>query len=233
MLTESQLSKVGNFDTDTIANLRPALDGGTESLSAAGALDRSKFTSELAVTGTLAFTLAAPTVAGQRKRVVCTLAASTPLGTLTVSSPDDTAGFVCSATFVFNAVGQSIEFVATSSLKWRAIRIVRAGVLPVVVGTTVLTGLNLSHNYALSVTGTVVSATTRGLPNGSAVGEICLISNPTAASTPVGSITWTGLSLIGVASTDIQAIGATTDTVLCQWTGSAWQAISAAGVTFA
>lgn len=233
MLTEIQLAQVGNFDQSTVSNLRSALGGGRNDISAAGAIDLADFVTELSVTGTMAFTMAAPTVAGQKKRVVCVLAASAPLGMLTVSSPDDTAGFVCSSTFTFNAVGQSIEFVATSALKWRAVRITRTGVLPVVVGTTVLTGLNLIQNYALSVTGTVVSATTRGLPNGSAVGEICVLSNPTAATSPIGSITWTGISLVGVASTDIQAIGATTDTVLCQWTGSAWQAISASGVTFA
>ena len=233
MLTEAELSAVGNFDTSTIAHLRPALGGGVEAVSAAGALSLETMTTELSVTGTVAYTLAAPTVAGQRKRVVCVLAATSPLGTLTVSSPDTTAGFVCASAFTFNAVGQSVEFIATSGLLWRAVRVNRAGVLPVVVGTTVLTGLNLSSNYALSVTGTVVSATTKGLPNGSAVGEICVLSNPTAASIPVGSITWAGISLIGVASTDIQAFGAVTDTVLCQWTGSAWQAISASGVTFA
>lgn len=233
MLTAAQLKQVGNFDVDTITNLTTALGAGVAAMSAAGAVSATEYVTELSVDGTKAYTLAAPTVAGQRKRIVCVAATTTPLGTLTISSPDDTAGFVCSSTFVFNAVGQAIELTATAALKWRATRVVRAGVLPVVVGTTVLTGLNLAHNYALSVTGTVSSTGTRALPNGSAVGEICLLSNPTAASTPVGNINWVGLSLIGVASTDIQAIGATTDTVLCQWTGSAWQAISANGVTFA
>ncbi len=102
------------------------------------------------------------------------------------------------------------------------------------VGTTVLTGLNLAHNYALSVTGTVSSTTTKSLPNGNAVGEQCVISNPTAASTPVGNINFTGTSLLGVAATDLQAIGATTDTAILQWSGAGgWQVMYSVGITVA
>lgn len=233
MINAEQIARVGYFDADAIAALRPALGGGSETLSASGAVSATTYVTELSVTGTMAFTLAAPTVAGQRKRVVCVGAASTPLGTLTISSPDTTVGFVCSSTFTFTAVGQAIELIATSGLLWRATRIQRAGTQAVVVGTTVLTGLNLSKNYLLSVTGTVSSTGTRGLPNGSAAGEICKISNPTAASTPVGNITGTYLSEIGVAATDLQAIGATTDTAVLEWTGTAWQILYSTGITVA
>ena len=212
---------------------RHAGNGGIiEAVSASGACVTHGIT-ELTVSGTKAYTLAAPEFAGQRKVVRCVSAASTPLGTLTVSSPDDTAGFVCSSTFTFTAVGQEVEFEATSALKWRAVRVKRAGQQAVVVGTTVLTGLNLAQNYQLSVTGTVSSTTTKGLPNGSAPGEICVISNPTAASTPVGNITGTYLNTLGAAATDLQAIGATTDTAVLQWNGSAWQILYSTGITVA
>lgn len=233
MLDTTNLKKVGNFDQTTIDQLSDALGAGIDAVSAAGALALNSYVTELTVSGTKAYTLAAPTVAGQKKRIVCVAATSTPLGTLTVSSPDSTAGFVCSSAFTFTAVGQAIELTATTGLLWRATRIERAGVLTVVVGTDVLTNLNMVRNYALSVTGTVSSTGTKSIPNGSAVGETMVISNSVAASTPIGNINWAGISLIGAASTDIQAIGATTDTVLCQWTGSAWQAIAMTGVTFA
>jgi hypothetical protein len=239
MLTETQVSQVGNFDTATIAQLRPALSGGIDAISAAGACALDKYVTELTVSGTKAYTLAAPTVAGQRKRIVCVSAASTPLGTVTISSPDDTAGFVCATAFTFDAVGQAIELLATSALKWRCTRVQRAGKRAVVVGTTVLTGLNLSQIYSLAVTGTVVSDSTKGLPNGSAVGERCNLVCDTAALSPVGSITGTYKNMLGTAATDIQAIGVVAsasvvgDMVTLEWDGAAWQAIFIAGVTFA
>jgi hypothetical protein len=239
MLSETELAQVGNFNTSAIAGLRSALSGGIDAVSAAGALDLAKYVTELTVSGTKAYTLAAPTVAGQRKKITCVSAASTPLGTVTVSSPDDTAGFVCASAFTFDAAGQSIELIATSALKWRATRIQRSGKRAVVVGTTVLTGLNLSQIYSLSVTGTVVSDSTKGLPNGSAVGERCNLVCDTAALSPIGSITGTYKNMLGTAATDIQAIGVVAsasvvgDMVTLEWDGAAWQAIFIAGVTFA
>lgn len=188
---------------------------------------------ELTVSGTKAFTLAAPEFVGQRKVVRCVSAASTPLGTLTVSSPDDVTGFVCPSTFTFTDAGQELEFEATAALKWRCVRKKRVGNQAVVVGTTVLTGLNMCLNYQLSVTGTVVSSTTKGIPNGAVAGERIIISNPTAASTPVGSITGTYLNILGAAATDLQAIGATTDQALLEWNGSAWQIMYSTGITVA
>jgi hypothetical protein len=238
MLTTTQLSQVGNFDESTVNNLGRAL-GTTQAITAAGALSLSTYESTLAVSGTMAFTLAAPTVSGQRKRIVCLSAASTPLGTVTVTSPDDTAGFVCAGTFLFDAAGQVVELTATTALKWRATRIVRKGVRSSVCGTTVLTGMNLSLLYSLSVTGTVVSDSTKGLPNGSCAGERCSIVCDTAALSPIGSIAGTYKNMLGTAATDIQAIGvvasatAVGDIALLEWDGAAWQCIYLAGVTFA
>jgi len=233
-LTDAQLSQVGNFDQPTIDGLRDVLSGALDSISAAGALALNTYESQLSVTGTVAYTLAAPNAAGQKKKITCIAAASTPLGTVTIASPDVTAGFALTPAITFTGVGQSIELVAVNiagTLFWRASRVQRSGVQAVVVGTTVLTGLCLAANYALSVTGTVSSATTRGLPNGNAVGETIVISVPTAASTPVGSISFTGITLLGVAATSISAIGATTVTQILMWTGSAWQVIYNVGAT--
>jgi hypothetical protein len=239
MLSTTQLSQVGNFDESTINNLRKALRGGIQALAAPGALDLTQYVTELSVDGTDAFTLAAPTVAGQQKRVVCVGAANTPIGTLTVSSPDDTTGFVCSSTFIFDTVGQSIDFVATTALKWRAVRIQRAGGAAdaVVVGTTVLTGYNLWLRYCLSVTGTVNSTTTKGLPNGSAVGERCIVTCSTAALSPIGSISGTFIDMIAAAYTVIGAVGVVASTTVVgdcavlEWTGAAWSIVYMNGCT--
>jgi hypothetical protein len=232
-LTETQLTTLAHFDADTLAGLRPALGAGIDAVSAAGALDLDQFTTELTVSGTVAYTLAAPTTAGQRKRIVCVSGASTPLGTVTISSPDDTTGFVLPSTVVFTDAGQSIDLVATSALKWRCVRATRAGVAIPVIGTTVLTGRVLHHTYSCSVTGTVSSTTTRALPNGLFPGDMCIVACSTAASTPIGNINFTGVTLANVAATDLQAIGATTDTVTLTWNGAAWLVIANSGITVA
>lgn len=211
---------------------------GNSVISAAATLEIATGTTLLSVTGTMAFTLPDGTYTGQRHRVECVLAASTPLGTLTVTTPETVAGFACASTFIFNNVGQAIEFRWTGS-KWRATRVQRAGVLAVTVGTTVLTGFNLNLQYGLSVTSTVSSTTTKGLPNGSSAGERVSLTNTVAASTPIGDISGTFTNMLGVAATSIGAIGVVAsasvvgDTAVLEWDGSSWVCIYLAGVTFA
>lgn len=223
-MDQATLLRVANFDTATAAQLGPDTGSLVDSVSAAGALDLTKYVTELAVSGTMAFTLAAPTYAGQRKVIRCITAASTPLGTLTITSPDTTSGFVCASTFQFDSVGQTVELQATAGLKWRAIRVERAGgaANDVVVGTTVLTGVNLKLVYYCSVTGTVASTTTKGIPNGSAIGETMQVAVSTAATIPSGTISITGLTNAGAAATTLGTMGATTNYATCRWNGSAW-----------
>jgi hypothetical protein len=238
-MDQTRLNTVGNFDPTTIGQLACDTSSLVDFVSTAGALDITKYVSDLTISGAPAFTLAAPTYAGQRKVIRCIAATSTPLGTLTISAPDTTTGFVLSSTFTFDTVGQGIELIATSSLKWRATRIQRAGGVAdaVVVGTTVLTGFNLWIRYCLSVTGTVSSTGTKGLPNGSAIGERCIVTNSTAASTPVGSIDGTFTGMINEAYTHLGAIGVaasttvTGDMAILEWTGSSWSVIFQNGCT--
>lgn len=204
-------------------------------------LDVTVLESQLNVSGTMAFTLPDGTYKGQRHRVRCVGAASIPLATLTVTTPETASGFACASTFIFDTVGQEINFVWSENSKWRADTIKRAGgpVDGVVVGTTVLTGRNLWAAYYLSVTGTVSSTTTKGLPNGSAIGERCLVACTTAASTPIGNINGTYIGGAAIAYTDLGAIGvvaSTTvvgDTALLEWNGAAWRVIYQNGCTLA
>lgn len=211
--------------------------GASEAVSAAGALATSGITA-LSVDGTKAYTLAAPTVERQRKTIRCVAATNTPLGTVTVSSPDDTAGFVCPATFTFNAVGQALEFEATAALKWRCIKKVRAGTLAGIVGgTTVLTGLSMNRTYSMAVDGTDAGTGTGGLPDGAAVGERCTVVCESAANTPIGSLTGTYVGIAGTAYTTLGTIGVaasatvTGDFAELEWSGSAWKVLTQAGCT--
>lgn len=235
MLSEENLKKVGNFDPTTIAQLADALGARIDAVSAASALALDQYESQLTVSGTLAFTVAAPTVAGQKKKITCVSAASTPLATVTFTSPDDTTGFVLPAAITFTAVGQSLELTATAALKWRATKVQRAGVQLLVVGTTVTTGFHMAANYSLSVTGTVSStaAASRGIPNGLIAGEQIVISQSVAASIPVGNIEGVFTNLVNANATDLQAWGATTDTCTLLWLGSRWLVFTATGVTVA
>lgn len=196
-----------------------------------GALSLTIPNTELSITGTQALTLAAPTVPGQRKLIQVMVAASTPAGTLTITSPDDTTGYVCPATFFFDNVGQTLELEATSGLKWRCIRKIRAGVKTLVIGTTVTTGICDMSHVDVSVTGTVASTTTRALPNGAAVGELCSVTCSTAATTPHGDLGGTFMKKDGTAGTLLDDFTLVTDNALLQWTGAAWKAVVLAGTT--
>lgn len=205
-----------------------------ESVSASGALSTTVPVTELSISGTKAYTLAAPTgnaaFAGLRKIVRCVSAASTPAGTLTVSSPDDTTGFVCPATFFFDNVGQLLEFEWTGT-KWRCIRKIRNGVKALVIGTTVTTGICDMSHVDVAVTGTVASTSTKALPNGAAVGEIVSITCSTAASTPHGDLGGTYVKKDGSAGTLLDDFTLVTDNALLMWTGSAWKPLILSGTT--
>jgi hypothetical protein len=119
------------------------------------------------------------------------------------------------------------------------VRVQRAGGAAdaVVVGTTVLTGLNLWVRYCLSVTGTVSSTGANALPNGSAVGERCIITCSTAALSPIGSIDGAFKGMINETYTHLGAIGVVAsatvvgDCAVLEWTGSAWSVLYQNGCT--
>jgi hypothetical protein len=237
MLSTTHTAEVGNFNTEAIGQLTVALRGGVDAVSTAGAVDLTKFVTELTVANTVAYTMAAPTVDKQRKLIRCVAVSGTPLGTVTITNPDATAGFVCPSTMIFTAVGQEVEFEAVNisgTLKWRVHRLRRSGTQTLVIGTTLTAGMVLSAVYACSVTGTVNSTgSTKQLPDGIMPGEFVVVTNPTAQCTPVGALDFTGVTLAGAAVTHLQAIGATTDTVTLFWTGVAWLPIINSGITVA
>jgi len=207
----------------------------------ATSLDLTVYESRLTVSGTMAFTLPNGTYVGQQHKVRCISAASTPIATLTVTTPETNAPYVCASTFVFDTAGQSRTFEWTENSKWKCIGVEKRGGTAnnVVVGTTVLTGYSNWNQYNLSVTGTVSSTGTRALPNGSCIGERCTIMNTTAASTPIGNINGTFRGGAATAYTDLGAIGvaasttATGDMAILEWEGTAWVVLYQTGCTLA
>lgn len=205
-----------------------------EAVSASGACSPTVPITLLTVSGTKAYTLAdGPTgLDGLEKVIKCVSAASTPLGTLTIASPETATGLAVSSTHVFTSAGQELHLMWTGT-KWQVKQSVRAGTQVAVVGTTVLTGYTLAKLYDCQVTATVSSTGTKSLPDGQFPGDRCYVGCSVAASTPIGNINFTGSTLAGGAVTDLQAIGATTDTVTLEWTGTAWLVVANSGITVA
>ncbi len=108
-LTSTQAAQAAIFDSTT----RDALltDLGVADTATSGTISLTTRTTNISVTGSVAFTLPNGTIAGQRKTLVCTVAASIPVGTLTVTTPESATGIVCPSTFIFDTVGQAIDFV--------------------------------------------------------------------------------------------------------------------------
>ena len=235
-LTSAMLRALGGFRQDRIDALTADLQSGeaVDAVVAPGALSLTRVQSTLAVDGTDAFTLAAPTFVNQRKIVTCLSGANTPVGTLTITSPDDTTGFVCPATFCFDTAGQEIELVATSALKWRCVRVRRAGTGLVTVGTTAITN-KLWSRYNLSSTGAVGST----LPSGTVSGERILLITKVVGLAGAGTITGTFNAGIDTAYTTLapfDAVASATvlgDHAYLEWNGAAWMCITQANLTFA
>lgn len=226
-VTQLRLDASDSVDSDDNSYIMSIANMGREVVTS-GALSIDIGISELSVTGTQAYTLADGRFSGQKKTVVCTVAASTPLGTLTLNDAFGTESLV----HVFTAVGQRLELEWTST-GWKMVAKRRAGTQVAVIGTTVLTGFDMALLYDCQVTGTVSSTTTKSIPDGTVPGETMYTGCSVAASTPVGNINFTGSSLDGVAKTDLQAIGALTDTVTLCWTGAKWLVVANSGITVA
>lgn len=233
-LTNAMLKRIANFRRADVDAVTADLQAGeaVDALSADGACSLTKVRTTLAVTGTDAYTLAAPTFANQRKIITCVLAASIPAATLTISSPDTTTGFACPATFFFDVVGQEIELVATSALLWRVVRVVRAGNGDVTVGTTAITN-KLWSRYNLSSTGAVGST----LPSGTVPGERVLLITKVVGLAGAGTITGTfngGIDVAYTTLTPFDTVASTTvvgDHAHLEWDGSAWMVLNQSGLT--
>jgi len=232
MLTAAQIKTMGLFDPPTIAALSETL-GVVESVSAAGAINLAAYHTKIAVSGTMAFTLANGTAVGQRKKITCESAASTPAATLTIATPDATTGYVCPATFYFDTAGQGVELVWIGAA-WRVTGIQRAGASGVlVVGTTVIQAGNLWAFLNFSITATVDSQTTKGIANGSVIGEMISFGTSVAATTPVGTIACTCRDLTGAVAGSGAGKGLKLNSATLlenggsmRWDGAVWQLIA-------
>lgn len=200
LLTTDQINHLlpGQYAMQQLLLGNDATHGAEIETVTSGTLSNVMPVSLISCTGTQAYTLPNGVVTGQRKFIYCAVAASTPVGTLTITTPNATSGLVCASTWIFDTVGQGMELYWDGAA-WNALRVYRAGGVAnnVVVGTTVLTGRNLWANYFLSVTGTVSSTTTKSIPDGSAQGEQIFVGVSTAASTPSGTITLSGTLISG------------------------------------
>lgn len=198
--------------------------GGIEVVTS-GALSATAGTSYTSTTGAVAYTLPNGEFIGQTKAIEEITGATSPAGTLTITTPYASEPSV----HVLTAVGQRMEFIwtnANGTAGWHMTGKKRAGRQAVVVGTTVLTGYDLAASYDLSVTGTESSTGTKGIPNGTVPGEVIHADVTTAASTPVGNIAITATTQLGVAATSWAHIEATDTNLTAVWDGASWDALN-------
>lgn len=229
-LTQQAVSGKALILPDAVAAIIPFVSGErlVQATGTTVALDPFAAVSQLDLTGTVTLTLAAPTTqaAGFRKRIRVDVAASTPAGTLTITGVDTVTGFIPASVFFFDTVGQEIVLEVTVGGLWRCVdgkRVGTSGANGVVVGTTVLTNKNMWESYNLSVTGTASSTTTKGIPNGSWIGETIFVGCGTAASIPSGTIAITGFTSLEGAATTLGTFNATTCWARLRWDGLGWR----------
>lgn len=190
---------------------------GSETITS-GAMSLATSTTNVSTTGSVAYTLANGIYVGQRKTIKEITAATTPQGTLTITTTFNSEPTV----YVWNAIGQEIELEWTAT-GWHLLRKIRAGATTVVVGTTVLTGMLLNQTYNLSVTGTVLSNSgTLAIQAPTLSGEYIRLICTVAASTPAGTINVTGFTKALVAATAVAGINATTATASFISNGASW-----------
>lgn len=212
----------------------PIGDGSTataasETLTATG--NASVLIPETVVTSAAAdITITVPngTVVGQRKTLRIGSSAGTNAVTFTITTPETATGYACSGSFISSpaVAGFEIELQWASTNKWRCLRVKRAGTQATTCGTTVLTNLNAAAMYVITCTGTNASTSTKGIPNGSAVGERMVMTVTSAGGTTGATYSITARKADGTAGTTLtlSSATATADNSAWTWDGQFWVA---------
>lgn len=193
-----------------------------------GALSAYADVSYLSISGTKAYTLPDGLYNGQSKRIECSVAGSTPVGTLTITTPFTSE----QATYVFDTVGQAIIVVWRAATGWHIIGKRRAGfrASAIVMGTDNLAASDLHLYHNLSITGSQTSS----LADGNIAGERIYFDVTVAASTPKGILTGSMQTKLGVTSASWGVTGteitSTSALVGLEWTGAKWREVLATAV---
>lgn len=194
-----------------------------------GALSATTPWSRLSVTGPQAFTLPNGTFDGQTKNIECIVAATSPAGTLTITTPQSGEP----ATHVFSALLQRLALVWYSATGWHVTGKHRQGTLAVTVGTTVLTGQDMVEAYSLTIVGSVSSTGVNAIPAALVNGEMIEVRVASATSTPVGAIDCAARTLAtGANTTHFTAISATSAYFVGEWQSGQFLGLATTGITF-
>lgn len=183
---------------------------GLETVTATGALEPAWHTSYLNITGTVAYTLAAGTRVGQRKRIECLAGATTPVGTVTVA---DMLGSEPTA-WVFTTVGQAVDLEWHVG-GWHVIGLDQIG-LEVVANAATANPLCLMHH--VDIVNTVDFIQGAGLVAGQRSFWVATASS----GSPVGTVSGLFYTLAGAATgIDVQ-MNAASDAAYLDWLGARW-----------
>lgn len=193
--------------------------GGLETVSVAGAVAPGVYETHLSVTGTVAYTMGDGNHVGQRKRITCTVAATSPAGTVTLNDAFGTEPLA----HVFNTVGQTIEWEWTAT-GWKIVHYVPAGV-EVVAAAGTANPLNLLHTVVIADTVDFI------LGAGLVPGQRSHWIATSNSGTPVGTISGLFYDEDGSADGIDVLMNAGGDSAFLEWTGARWLPITLVSAT--
>jgi len=176
-------------------------------------------TTLLSVTGTVGFTLGDGKRLGQRKVLECSVAATTPLGTVTINDRYASEP----ATWVFTAVGQRLEMIWTAT-GWKVQKVVTAGTESLL---TTETAKPLVAVHLVNVGGVNDYIQPSGVVPGQR--STWVVTAGATGSTVSGLFYTTAMAATGV---DL-VINAASDMAVLEWDGARWVPINLVSVTVA
>lgn len=217
-VTQLRLDASDSVDSDDNSYIMSIANLGRETVTS-GVCSIDVVTTELSVTGTQAYTLGDGRFVGAKKNLVCTVAASTPVGTLTINDAFGTEP----TSYVFTAVGQRLELEWVTG-GWKVVRLVTAGTDTPAAASTLRQMVQL-HVIAISGTQDWV------LPDGVVPGQLKTFKVASAASTPVGTISGLFYDEDGSADGVDINFDAAADMATVVWDGARWNPIQLVAAT--
>lgn len=193
--------------------------GGIEAVSSAGAISPSTYETHLTVSGPVAYTMGDGQFYGQRKRITCVSAASTPLGTVTIS---DVYASERSA-WVFTTAGQWAEWEWTST-GWKIVDVGQYGSEVLTTGQTA-NPLCLVHKVAIADTVDFLQ------PVAEFAGQRSIWLATANSGTPVGTVSGLFYLANGAATGVDVNFNAAGDSCVLEWVDSRWYAANLVSAT--
>lgn len=195
---------------EVVLGASDGIAGGGVATVTSGAVNPGVSLSLLSVTGTVAYTLADGTIVGQEISIECSVAATSPAGTLTIN---DVYGSE-PTTYVFNTVGQGIDLKWTAT-GWKLVGLRQMGIETVANAGTA-NPLCLIHGVAVADTVDFIQG------SGLIAGQRAIWVALSNSGTPVGTVSGLFYTVAGAATGVDINFNAAGDNAVISWNGARW-----------